>query len=349
MAKAQKAEPEIETGKDLITVEITNPATVFVPQGLEPILVRIETECRKFLSDISTQGGRDNIKSLAHKIARSKGTIDKVGKELTEDMRKQINEINAERNRGVDRLQSLQDEIRAPLTAFENKEKDRLAGHETALALMASLDKWWEDGPLTADGIRVRIESVKSHADRDWQEFSERAEVEKNRVIASLTTHLEARIKADKDAEELAALRKAEEDRKQKERDEQIRAEASENARKQVEAEAKKKADKLAADLEAEKAKNSKLEQDRKAALEKAENDKIKAVQAEKDRAAAAKAKEEEAEAKREANKKHCAKINNEALAAIEATVIGADEGTWSKAIISAIAKGLIPHVSIKY
>ncbi len=74
-----------------------------------------------------------------------------------------------------------------------------------------------------------------------------------------------------------------------------------------------------------------------------------------RDEAAAAKAAEDKATAEREANIAHKKKVNNEILVALEKIIDDNppdDDGSTSratKAIITAIAKGEIPHVKITY
>ena len=55
---------------------------VFVPGGVDSILERIFAEARSTPRDISTPAGRDAIKSLAYKVARSKTALDDMGKKL---------------------------------------------------------------------------------------------------------------------------------------------------------------------------------------------------------------------------------------------------------------------------
>lgn len=95
----------------------------------------------------------------------------------------------------------------------------------------------------------------------------------------------------------------------------------------ELEAEAKRKSDKEAAD---------------------------KAAQAERDRIAEEQRKQKEADDKRAADTAHKAKINNEALAVVqgivdELTQQGKTGQEISKTILTWIAQGKIPHVSIKY
>ncbi len=73
---------------DITIITIQNPLQVFsTPNGLDSIIDKIEAEAKSIDRDISTEAGRDNIRSLAFKLAKSKTFLDKMGKELTEEQR----------------------------------------------------------------------------------------------------------------------------------------------------------------------------------------------------------------------------------------------------------------------
>lgn len=92
--------------------------------GLDEILEKIRKEATAETFDISTKTGREAMASNAYKVARSKTLIDDMGKKLGEDARKTLDAINADRKKAVDYLNALKDEVRAPLTALENAEKE---------------------------------------------------------------------------------------------------------------------------------------------------------------------------------------------------------------------------------
>lgn len=367
----------------LTLIEIKTPASVFVPNGLDYFLENIEKQARSFDRDISTARGRDSIRSLANDIAKSKNILDKMGKELGTEYREKISAINTERNRAVDRLQKLQDEMRKPLTEWEDAEDSRVKAHEEAIAAMTSLAVFGDFLTPTSAEITTRLQALPEKYQRDWQEFSDRSSKEHERVQDVLNKMLAERKRQEEEQADLARLRAEEERRLQKEREERIAAEAAAKAKAEAEEKAKIEADRQAklaeqarqdvirqkeeserkAKADAEAA--AKREAEAKAALEKAEADKVSAaIKAEQDKkdAAEAAAKAErlriaadqekerkEAEA-READKAHRAKINNDALTALvkitDSTQITMDA---LKKIVVAIAKGEIPNVRISY
>jgi colicin import membrane protein len=353
---------------ELVAVEQIHAIDVFVDRGLDPFLEQIEKEVRTAAVslDISTEAGRKEIASLAYKVARSKTALDDLGKNLTEDWKAKSRAVDAERKRMRDKLDALKDEIRSPLTEWENKEKARLEKHEADIAEITNggtftLQSWQN---LSVEVMRDRLKEIEADGAKDWQEFQARGKYAVDTAVAAIKTAIEKREHYDAEQAELARLRKAEEERKQKEREERIAAESAARATAEAEAEAKRKeeaaeetrlalvrekdeADRRAQAAEdAKKAAEEKAVRDRIAAEAKAKRDAEAAAQAEREQIEAERQAEADAAAKREADKKHRTKINNEALAALVAS--GLAEADARKAV-EVIAKGQVPHVKIAY
>ena len=218
-------------------------ARLFTPAGADDVLAAIRAEVAKIDTDISTPKGRKAVASLAYQIARSKTALDDAGKALTDDARRQIEVINGERRRIRDELDQLAEDVRRPLTAWENADKVRIARHEAALAgLLVDLQvQGWP-----ASQIGALIEQLPERlAARDWQEFRQRAE----RANAAEIERLQGWYQAAFRAEEAAAAEQKRRDheaeqerieaaRRQAEHDEQIAAAAAERARLAAEAKA---------------------------------------------------------------------------------------------------------------
>lgn len=338
------------------------------------ILAGIAAKVQAFKPDISSAAGRDEMRSLAYDIAKSKTALIKIGKGLTEDARKLTASVNAECRIVEDRMDELRDRVRAPLTAWENREKDRVAAHEAAIAAI-EIFGLFEVSP-TASEIRARIEALHGMpGGRDWQEFGQRAQQSFSAVDERLFAMQKAAEKREAEAAELARLRaeQAKRDaeearRKQVEHERQIAAQAAEKARLEAEAAAQKaiaeqKAEaermRLAAEIaeanrieQAARAKREaeaiaqRVEDARIAAENKAAADKAAAVDAEKKRAADAKAAEEAAAQKRAEDQAHRKRINNEALDAIITAGVEREIGIL---FLTAIVKGEVPHIHIEY
>jgi hypothetical protein len=351
---------------DLVVLEKLTPAAIFAKGGVDDVLAKIKAEVTSQVTDISTEAGRKAVGSLAYKVARSKTALDKMGKDLGQEHYDAWKKITAERSKIEKVLDALKDEVRKPLTDWENAEKDRIAAHEAALIAVEDMGRF--DTPPSAADIKYRLDALICLPPREWQEFAKRAADLEQSVIAALNGRYEEETKREAEAAELARLRAEEIARQQKERDDRIAAEAAERARIEAEQKAAREAQEAAAKAEAERlrverekaeavARAEKAEADRKAAAAKAEQDakdaaeaaerrQSAAIEAERKRVADEQAKVAAETAKREADTKHRAKINNEVLAAL--VLCGADK-TVGQEIIKAIVKGSVPHTKIEY
>lgn len=352
----------------LATIETITALELFKPGAIDPILERIEQEARETAAglEISTEVNRKALASLAYKIARSKTYIDERGKDLTEDMRKSVEAINSERKRARERLESLKDEIRQPLTEWENVEKARVVGHEAALleiekAASYTASNWQR---LSSEAIADRIKEIESDS-RNWQEFAQRAAGVKAVAVNSMrqafaNSHAleveraeaerlrtEAQEKAIKEREQAAAkaATEAAEERARQAAEGVQRAAKAEAARLQKAAEDAETRREIAEGRRIAEEQAAKRRAEEAAA--NAKRDQEAAVEAERQRVAAEAERERLAAEKREANKRHVAKINKEAKKAlINHAQLPAE---LAELVVDAIAKGLIPHVALEY
>lgn len=328
-ATAQKAAPSF----GLAALDKITAAMVFAPGGVGEIIAKIDAEVRPAKIDISTKAGREAVASAAYKVARAKTTLDDMGKELVADWKKRSAAVDADRRTLRESLDTLKDDIRKPLTDWENAESTRVEQHEAALAsLPAMLASTGERTPAEIEALLVELGEI---AQRDWQEYEARAVSTIDHVREGLRKELATAHQREADRAELERLRDAQAERDRKDELERIAQEAADRARQQAEAAAQANAKRLQDEKEA--ADQRARDAERRAA---------EAAQAERNRIAAEKQAEEEATRKREANKRHAAKINNEVLAALVALGVADNLG---KAIIGAIVKGEVPHTKISY
>lgn len=352
----------ITPGSALALLPNYKPAELFAPGFIDPLIDRIKAEVRSIPTDISTDKGRKDLASLAHKIARSKTFIDQQRLALVSDEKKRLKAIDVEGARIWDELEALQAEVRKPLTDWENAEQERIEAHENLLAQFLLLSTL--PGLYTVSDAKGRIAAVETLFLRDWQEFAFRAKAGREASIMSLTRSLDAAEKAEADRVELERLRAEQAIRDQQERDERIAREAREKAEaaargreaqaaRDAEAERQRvETEKFQAEARAKQAESQRIadaeraEQARIAAERKAEADKIAAVEAERQRVETMARKTREETETRERNKAHTAKINREVRDAIVAC--GATEDV-AVAIVKALALGSIPYTRISY
>ena len=251
-------------------------------------------------------------------------------------------------------MDELRDNIRKPLTEWENIDKERVRILEVRLDTLKRYEGAIIEQETTGD-LEKLIECFNDIYDHLWEEFDDRATVTANRLRPLMHKALDGAREYEKQQEELEAFRAKEETRKQEERDQKIADEAAAEAKQKAEekaanekkaAEEKAESEKqeiedqrIAAEEAAAQAEQDKKDAEEKAATdaqkaadelketeEKAEREKVaaataaqeseeQAVQDEKDRVAAQEKADADAAIAREADKKHKGKINSEALA----------------------------------
>ena len=353
---------------DLVVIEKQNAMAVFTTkEQLDPIIEAIEKEARSLVPDVSTRKGRDAIASMAHKVARSKTYIDNAGKDLVAELKALPKQIDESRRVVRERLDALKDEVRKPLTDWENAESARKEALQQRLTdLRAIADVIDSAGNyLPSVEIQRRIESAKAVAlDDSWEEVATEAGVTKDATIQQLEAALTVAKQREHEAAELERLRKEAEEKARQEREENIRREAAEQARRDAEQKAKTELE-AAARREAEEkaraelAERQRIEAEQRAAREKqeaearAEREKEEAVAAERRRqeeAESARLAEEqrkaEEEARRAADKEHRRTVNRRVYADLIAN--GIPEEFAQKAVL-AIAGGKVQDAHIKY
>lgn len=279
--------------------------------GTKSLYEQIANNARSIVFNMNDKKERDALKSYAYNLARTKTTVDNYGKELVSGIKAQAAVIDADRKFWRDNMDLLQEEIRKPLTDFENAEKARIKRLEDEVAVIkmpANLCGEWD-----AASIKDAIQTLENKViDSSFEEFEQEAKLAKFETLEKLRTALAAREKYEAEQAELERLRK-----------EQLEREKREAA----EREARLIAEKEEAELRAQQA----------AAMERQRIEREQAAKSEAER---------KAEEARLANVEHMRSINQEILNKLCA--IGLDEDQ-AKAVITAIARNQIPNVSIKY
>lgn len=353
---------------DLVVIEKQNAMAVFTTkEQLDPIIEAIEKEARSLVPDVSTRKGRDAIASMAHKVARSKTYIDNAGKDLVAELKALPKQIDESRRIVRERLDALKDEVRRPLTEWEDAEKARTEALQQRLVDLRALSEVIDAAGnyLPSADIHARIQEAKSVVlDDSWQERAAEAGVAKDSTIQQLEASLAVAQKREREAAELERLRKEAEEKARLEREETIRREAAEQAKRVAEAKAKAELE-AAARREAEEkaradlAERQRIEAEQRAAREKqeaearaerekaaaVEAERLKARQAEEKRLAEEKRVADEAAA-RAANIAHQKRINNEAK---DDFVKGGIPEEFARKAVELLAKRQVRNSSINY
>ncbi|HGA3340211.1 TPA: hypothetical protein ACIR6E_001153 [Enterobacter roggenkampii] len=340
--------------------------SIYVENGLDKFLEQIREGVNE-VPDLSTAKGRARIASLAAQVSRSKTAVEKPGRDYLKRLKEQPKVVEAELRRFVTECDQLRDEVRRPLTEWEDAEKARTEELQQRLVDLRALAEVIDAAGnyLPSADIQARIQEAKSVVlDESWQERTAEAGVAKDSTIQQLEASLAVAQKREYEAAELERLRKETEEKARLEREEAIRREAAEQAKRDAEAKAKAELEAAARREAEEKARAELAERQRIEAEQRAEREKVEAEsRAEREKAAAVEAERLKArqaeekrlaeqkriadeEARRAADKEHRRAINRQAIADLIES--GLSQEMAEKALI-AIASGKVSAVSIKY
>ena len=349
---------------DLVKLDdIKAPVLYGSDEEVRSVLDRVTNSALSVVFDATTAKGRKEGASLAAKVASSKTYLDGLGRDYVSELKSKITPIDARRKLIRDTLDALKTEVRRPVTEFEEAQKARVRAHVDALEeIKDAINRI----PILSDinVINDLAGSLNPTLVRDFEEFTDRAA----ELISGLGTVVGARVseieKAEAQDAEIERLRKEAVQTAKRERDERISREseqrAKDEAKQQLEDERERRIAAEKASLEAEKqafedkkqAEADRLDAEQRAkqtAIDTENQKKAAAEQAAADerRKIAEQAEQEAEEARaREADKKHHAKINNEAVACLVAAGVSK---VASKLAIVAIAKNRVSHVKINY
>ena len=335
-----------------------------VDGGAQSLFDRIAEQARSIVPDLSTDKGRKAIASMARKVASSKTAFDAHGKELKEQYTVITSKIDADRKLFRDQCDALRDEIRKPLTDWENTDKERIAKHENAIKEITDLllpENILVDSDVLASNIRW-LEKVPMGT--RFEEFEDRIKLAKFETLETLRIAFDNKLKLEAQEREVNDLRIAEQHRLQRERDAQIAREAAEKATREAAEKARLEAERVEREkLEAEQ-RETQLKAEKEAAIlreealkqkaiddaKQAEINKQKAVEAERKRIEFERLAKEELERKekeaREKDQDHKRSINQSII--MELSKLGIDEEK-SKELILAIYRNQIPNIKIAY
>lgn len=358
--------------RELVIAEELNVEQIFSKGGVDPILEKIKEQVSGFIPDVETATGRKEIASLAYKVARSKTVLDDLGKNLVSTWKQKAKVVDDERKRMRDYLDALKNDVRQPLTEWENSEKERVARlegiiDETKGAGEYTLTNYLQ---LPVEAMIDRLNEIKSISiDESFAEYSNAMAQTKDKAISQIEQAIAQRTKYDNEQAELARLRQEAAEREAKEREENIRREAAEKARKEAENKARIEAERIEKEKQEAIRRQVEAERREREAAERAEREKIaaeerakiekeiavreaerrareEAERKEADRLAKEKSEREEAERKA-ANKKHRQVVESAAVSSLVGIVgVSKDVAT---VVVNAISQGKIRNVTINY
>lgn len=263
-----------------------NIQKLFTQEGMDSMIAEIQKEAAGFTADITTKKGRDEIKSMAAKVARCKAPIKELAAELKEDSRRFIDGVNAQFNRYEKAMDDLRDEIRKPVNEIEEKEAAELKARQDRLAEIdrLSITRAFDN----VEDLKGLLKDLEVAFDFEWGEFQFKAQTSYDEARKYLESEIEKGIKHEAEQAELKRLRQEAAEREQKDREAKIAAEAAEKAKREAEEAAER-------ERKAEEDRRLKAEEDAKRAEAAKKSAEERAKEAERLR----KEQEEQAKAQR--------------------------------------------------
>lgn len=222
---------EADAGTQVAAFVVDQRAALTDPAKFDAFFDQVKAETDKLDIDLTTEKGRKAIASMAYKVARTKTALDDFGKKLNEDARKQIAVVDEARRRVRERLDALRDEVRRPLTEWEEAEEKRKARcAEVMDRLSAAVVVTIED---TAETVAARLAEVEGLEldEAVFQDSYSMAQGMRANAVDLLKAALARLQREEADRAELERLRAAEAERQAREAEERAAREAEEQAR----------------------------------------------------------------------------------------------------------------------
>lgn len=345
-------------------------------------LVDLEQKNATLVFDYESPKGNKEARSHVYALRQTKGALERTRKEAKEESLRIGRAIDGEAKEIAARIEAMISVHQEAIDAIEQREKQRVANLAGRLAIFSSP----RSAVTAAEISEKIAELEPIVIGDDWQELKAQALEAKDAVLRDLRIRHGEAVEHEAKEAELARLRAEAAERERLEREAAIVRAAEERARAEAaraaqEAEVRAAAEREAAarrelelKLAAESAERRRIEVEQRAEQERieaearakrqeqeakeraerqakeaaaaAERQAAEAVRHEQERVAAAEAAAAAELARREADKKHKAKVNRAALAAL---VAGGLSEECAKQCVTLIASGKVPAVSIAY
>jgi hypothetical protein len=156
----------LPVSENLIPILFTDKSHV------DSVIEEIRVLASKVEPDLSTSKSRQAIASMAYRVTRSKTYLDSLGKNHVDDMRAKIDYVNSMRRHLSTSLDGIRDEVRKPLTDWEEAELARIAALSEQIAKIDGLEVSPND---SSDAIKEKIVALEELLRFNYQEREEEA------------------------------------------------------------------------------------------------------------------------------------------------------------------------------
>jgi hypothetical protein len=174
-------------GGYLVPVGTTVTATsVYAsPHSVDAIIAKVERQALAAAHGLTTDkaGGRAEIKSVAHRVARTKTALDDLGKELVADWKAKSAAVDTQRRRIREALDAIKDAVRRPLTEWEIEEEGRQVRISLKLQGLRSL---LVPATASSDTIAAKLQTAQATAIEGFEERTAEATQLKADIVGQL-------------------------------------------------------------------------------------------------------------------------------------------------------------------
>lgn len=318
---------------ELVALEVSenNYPKIYCAGGLDAFYEKAKAQVDGEVPDLSTTKGRKRIATLAADVSRSKTAVEAPGRAYNKHLKSLPKIIDKELREFCDKMDKLRDDTREPLTAWEVIDKaEKAQVYDTVIFLTKYED---DHEQALSENELIDLRASQAEADRQAElkaaedAATKKAEDKAAEEIAQAGRDKVKAEQATKDAEWLTYITGAYEINAKIDFDRQA-AIAKENAAKQV------KLNEWIEYIGEAYAHNDKLIATKNAQVAEAQRQKDIADQQKRD------------QANREADKNHKGNVNRTAM---EAFIHAGLSQEQAKLAVTAIAKSLIPAVTIRY
>lgn len=195
---------------DLTQLTTKEALAIFTGDGLDNILAEIKTDAENFVANIDSANGRRAIKSKAREVAGKKVKLDAVGKELVTDWKQKAKLVDNARKKSRDFLDEVRDEVRKPLTDWEEAENKRIEAEAEAAELEALHAEAIEaniffDKQRDIERREAKVKAREEEAKEDEKKRQEDAdrEAREKKIKEDARKEAEAKAKRDSEAKEV--------------------------------------------------------------------------------------------------------------------------------------------------
>jgi len=193
-------------------------------------------EACNHIPDASTDEGYQKAKRISLDVGKILTSVEKKRKELKSESLERGRLIDAEAKSIVAALEGFQLPHKEAYKQLDNLRKEREAARKEELELQVQQLRGLPEAMQDADSsmVKIALEDLIANECLKFFEYTEQALKARDASRKALSTMFAEKLKQEKDAAELAELRRKQAEQDQRDRDEAIRKEAAEKAEAQA-------------------------------------------------------------------------------------------------------------------